>query len=250
MEAAMGFSAPKPHVRSPPALRSTTGDLCLLPKAVDKLLIIHQLCFLTFFGICAFDAVHYFSVALLLQFRSFPASRWTTGLSQCNEGTRQGRSSSWKLNALPDWPLMAVMIEHVANQRDYVVHKSIWHLSDEAMKNVYTAYIMFTCWGCCFFGSTKVRLQIATSFPAAIIDDQAHGCRILSTTERSIAKMEEMEPCTGSMKRFQRVIEQQEDIEEAARAELWREELIEEIEQKVGGLRELEEAGKQEELVK
>jgi hypothetical protein len=35
---------------------------------------------------------------------------------------------------------------------------------------------------------------------------------------------------------------QQEDIEEKARAELWREELIEEIEQKVGGLRELEEA--------
>ena len=40
------------------------------------------------------------------------------------------------------------------------------------------------------------------------------------------------------------LILQQEDIEEAARAELWREELIEEIEQKVGGLRELEEAGK------
>lgn len=37
---------------------------------------------------------------------------------------------------------------------------------------------------------------------------------------------------------------QQEDIEETARSELWREELIEEIEQKVGGLRELEEAGK------
>lgn len=45
-------------------------------------------------------------------------------------------------------------------------------------------------------------------------------------------------------------ISQQEDIEESARAELWREELIEEIEQKVGGLRELEEAGKKEELVK
>ena len=42
---------------------------------------------------------------------------------------------------------------------------------------------------------------------------------------------------------------QQEEIEAAARAELWREELIEEIEQKVGGLRELEEAGKEEELV-
>lgn len=37
---------------------------------------------------------------------------------------------------------------------------------------------------------------------------------------------------------------QQDDIEESARAELWKEELIEEIEQKVGGLRELEEAGK------
>ncbi|KAK2965314.1 hypothetical protein RJ640_010639 [Escallonia rubra] len=47
------------------------------------------------------------------------------------------------------------------------------------------------------------------------------------------------------------VYEKQEDIEESARAELWREELIEEIEQKVGGLRELEEAGKrEEELVK
>lgn len=43
---------------------------------------------------------------------------------------------------------------------------------------------------------------------------------------------------------------QQADIEESARAELWREELIEEIEQKVGSLRELEEAGKEEELVK
>ena len=43
---------------------------------------------------------------------------------------------------------------------------------------------------------------------------------------------------------------QQDDIEESSRAELWREELIEEIEQKVGGLRELEEAGKKEELIK
>lgn len=46
------------------------------------------------------------------------------------------------------------------------------------------------------------------------------------------------------------ILLQQEDIEESARAELWREELIEEIEQKVGSLRELEEAGKKEELVK
>lgn len=46
------------------------------------------------------------------------------------------------------------------------------------------------------------------------------------------------------------MIVQQEDIEEEARAELWRDELIEEIEQKVGSLRELEEAGKKEQLVK
>lgn len=41
-------------------------------------------------------------------------------------------------------------------------------------------------------------------------------------------------------------------MQQEARAELWREELIEEIEQKVGGLRELEEAAarKEEQLVK
>lgn len=40
------------------------------------------------------------------------------------------------------------------------------------------------------------------------------------------------------------MIKQQENIEENARAELWCEELIEEIELKVGGLKELEDAGK------
>ncbi|GFP87852.1 thiosulfate/3-mercaptopyruvate sulfurtransferase 1 mitochondrial [Phtheirospermum japonicum] len=45
------------------------------------------------------------------------------------------------------------------------------------------------------------------------------------------------------------ILAMQEDMEETARAELWREELIEEIELKVDGLRELEEAGKREELV-
>ncbi|WOL00139.1 photosynthetic NDH subunit of subcomplex B 4, chloroplastic [Canna indica] len=137
------------------------------------------------------------------------------------EGKSRGRSSSWKLNAFPaDWPLMAVMVEHVANQRDYVVHKSIWHLSDETMKNIYTMYIMFTCWGCCFFGSTKDPFYDGEEYRKDGGDGTVHW-----------------------------VYEKQEDIEEAARAELWREELLEEIEQKVGGLRELEEASK-EELVK
>jgi hypothetical protein len=41
---------------------------------------------------------------------------------------------------------------------------------------------------------------------------------------------------------------QQEDLEASAREELLREELLEEIEQRVGGLRELEEAGREEQL--
>lgn len=43
---------------------------------------------------------------------------------------------------------------------------------------------------------------------------------------------------------------QQEDLEASAREELLREELLEEIEQRVGGLRELEEASKEEQLTK
>ncbi|GAA0151835.1 hypothetical protein Leryth_006592 [Lithospermum erythrorhizon] len=146
---------------------------------------------------------------------------------------RQSRSSSFfsgknhsnrvsiiRANALPDWPLMAVLVEHMEGQRDLITHKSIWHLSDHAMKNVYTFYIMFTIWGCCFFGSTKDPYYDSEQYRKEGGDGTGHW-----------------------------VYEKQEDIEESSRAALWREELIEEIEQKVGGLRELEEA-KEEELVK
>ncbi|KAF3437646.1 hypothetical protein FNV43_RR20402 [Rhamnella rubrinervis] len=120
-----------------------------------------------------------------------------------------------KANALPDWPLMAVLVEHMEGQRDYVIHKSIWHLSDNAIKDVYTLYIMFTCWGCLVFGSMKDPYYDSEQYRKDGGDGTGHW-----------------------------VYEKQEDIEESARAELWREELIEEIEQKVGGLRELEEASK------
>lgn len=42
------------------------------------------------------------------------------------------------MKAVPDHmvPLMAVMVEHLDGQRDLITHKSIWHLSDQAMKNV------------------------------------------------------------------------------------------------------------------
>nr|KAJ0205520.1 hypothetical protein LSAT_V11C500236380 [Lactuca sativa] len=150
---------------------------------------------------------------------------------------------------------MAVLVEHMEGQRDLITHKSIWHLSDQSIKNVCesslisliepqhawsnsihllliddvtscsilvadTFYIMFTVWGCCFFGSTKDPYYDSEHYRKDGGDGTGHW-----------------------------VYEKQEDIEEKARSELWREELIEEIEKKVGGLRELEEA-KEEELVK
>ncbi|MCL7034253.1 hypothetical protein MKW94_012370, partial [Papaver nudicaule] len=66
------------------------------------------------------------------------------------------RGSLCKVNAFPDcWPLMAVLVEHMEGQRDMITHKSVFHLNDATIKNVYTFYIMFTCWGCCFFGAMK-----------------------------------------------------------------------------------------------
>ncbi|KZV34254.1 hypothetical protein F511_21739, partial [Dorcoceras hygrometricum] len=138
------------------------------------------------------------------------------------EGGKSCRVSRTRVNAIPDWPLMAVMVEHMEGQRDLITHKTIWHLSDQAIKNVYMFYIMFTCWGCCFFGAAKDPYYDSEAYRKDGGDGTGHW-----------------------------VYEKQEDNEESARAELWREELIEEIEQKVGGMRELEEAGKkEEELVK
>ncbi|KAH0866009.1 hypothetical protein HID58_083220 [Brassica napus] len=120
------------------------------------------------------------------------------------------RGSLCVRKALPhDLPLMAVMVQQIEGMRDIITEKHVWHLSDKAIKNVYLFYIMFTCWGCLYFGSAKDPFYDSEEYRG----DGGDG--------------------TGYW---------QEDIEEKARAELWREELIEEIEQKVGGLRELEEA--------
>ncbi|KAK4478336.1 hypothetical protein RD792_017626 [Penstemon davidsonii] len=155
-----------------------------------------------------------------LEFRQCSSSGFSKSIHQIETG-KSSRASRIKVNAFLDLPLMAVMVEQMEGQRDLITHKSIWHLSDEAMKNVYTLYIMFTCWGCCFFGSTKDPYYDSEEYRKDGGDGSGHW-----------------------------VYEKQEDIEESSRAELWREELIEEIEQKVGSLRELEEAGKKEELVK
>ncbi|XP_019416082.1 PREDICTED: photosynthetic NDH subunit of subcomplex B 4, chloroplastic isoform X1 [Lupinus angustifolius] len=131
------------------------------------------------------------------------------------------RASLCKVNGLPDWPLMAVIVEQMEGQRDMVTIKSVWHLSDEAIKNVYSWYIMFTVWGCLFYGSMKDPYYDSETYRG----DGGDG--------------------TGNW-----IYEKQEAMEAEAREALWREELIEEIELKVGGLKELEEAGKKEELVK
>ncbi|KAM7480043.1 hypothetical protein LguiA_028256 [Lonicera macranthoides] len=108
-----------------------------------------------------------------LQLRQWSTSGFSNARYQV-EGNKMKRGCLIKVNALPDLTLMAVLVEHMEGQRDLVTTKTIWHLSDAAIKN-------------------------------------------------------------------------QEDIEESSRAELWKEELIEEIEQKVGGLRELEETTKKDE---
>ncbi|KAI9173992.1 hypothetical protein LWI28_009975 [Acer negundo] len=118
------------------------------------------------------------------------------------EGMNKKREALCKVNA---WPLtvMAVLVEHAEGQRDLITHKSVWHLSDHAIKNVYLFYIMFTCWGCLFFGATKDPYYDSEVYRGDGGDGTGHW-----------------------------FYEKQEEIEEAARAELWREELIEEIEQK------------------
>uniref|UniRef100_A0A2P2MQM8 Uncharacterized protein n=1 Tax=Rhizophora mucronata TaxID=61149 RepID=A0A2P2MQM8_RHIMU len=147
-----------------------------------------------------------------------------TSLRQCSsstlfdgwkklEGRKDRRASLSKVHAFPDWHLMAVLVQHMEGQRDLITHKSVWHLSDRAIKDVYVFYMMFTCWGCMVFSAMKDPYYDSEAYRKDGGDGSGHW-----------------------------IYEKQEDIEESARAELWREELIEEIEQKVGSLKELEEA--------
>ncbi|KAI9117292.1 hypothetical protein K1719_011458 [Acacia pycnantha] len=152
--------------------------------------------------------------------KQHPASTLFKGSWQVERG-RNKRASLCKVNGLPDLPLMAVIVEQIEGSREIITTKSVGHLSDEAIKNVYSYYILFTVWGCLFFGSMKDPYYDSETYRG----DGGDG--------------------TGNW-----IYEKQDKMEAEAREALWREELIEEIEQKVGGLRELEEAGKKEELVK
>ncbi|KAF0935223.1 hypothetical protein E2562_031260 [Oryza meyeriana var. granulata] len=150
--------------------------------------------------------------------RGFQDPRFNFGHSKRSAG-----KGSVKANASPFdvVTLMVTMVEHVDLQRDYVVHKSIWHLSDAALKSVYTFYAMFTVWGICFFASMKDPFYDSEAYRGQGGDGTVHW-----------------------------YYDRQEELEASAREELLREELLEEIEQRVGGLRELEEAAKEEQLAK
>nr|CAB3451064.1 unnamed protein product [Digitaria exilis] len=128
--------------------------------------------------------------------------------------SRSKRLESTKVKAFPSLdvvPLMVTMVDHVDMSRDYVVTKSIFHISDATLKSAYTFYAMFTAWGDPFYDSDAYRSQGG--------DGTVHW-----------------------------YYDKQEDLEASAREELLREELLEEIELRVGGLRELEEAGREEQL--
>ncbi|KAM3243725.1 hypothetical protein ACQJBY_055582 [Aegilops geniculata] len=137
------------------------------------------------------------------------------------QGPAGRRGDALKARAFPldVVPLMVTMVEHVDNQRDWVVTKSIWHLSDTAIKSFYTFYAMFTVWGVCFFASMKDPFYDSEHYRGQGGDGTVHW-----------------------------YYDRQEDIEATARGDLLREELLEEIEQRVGGLRELEDAGMEGEL--
>ncbi|KAJ4841042.1 hypothetical protein Tsubulata_009380 [Turnera subulata] len=145
--------------------------------------------------------------------RQCSTSGFFTGSHQLQESKKK-RASLCKVNALPDWPLMAVLVENF-NGIDFITTKTVTHLSDRAIKNVYVFYIFYTCWGCLFFGSMKDPYYDSEYYRGDGGDGTGHW-----------------------------IYDKQADIEESARRELWREELIEEIEQKVGSLPELEEAGR------
>ncbi|MBA0638257.1 hypothetical protein Golax_019682, partial [Gossypium laxum] len=78
------------------------------------------------------------------KFGNYPSSSSTrlfnNGCQQIDEGNKSKRRGAFvKVNALPDWPLMAVLVHHVQQldaQREIITNKSIWHLSDEAIKKV------------------------------------------------------------------------------------------------------------------
>ncbi|KAL0318298.1 UNVERIFIED_CONTAM: Photosynthetic NDH subunit of subcomplex B 4, chloroplastic [Sesamum angustifolium] len=106
------------------------------------------------------------------------ASKVSVGGHRVEDGKSRRASRVVKVKALPDWPLMAVMVEHMEGQRDLITHKSIWHLY-EAMKNTH-------------FTSCSPAGDAVSLVPQ----------RIHTMIQKHIERMEEMALDIGSMKSF------------------------------------------------
>ncbi|CAM6013115.1 unnamed protein product [Sphagnum balticum] len=93
-----------------------------------------------------------------------------------------------------------------------------WQPSVQSMKDLYMLLAIVFCWGCCVFGSMKDPFYDSDEYRK----DGGNGTQFW-------------------------IYNRQEVDEEEAREELLREELVKEIEDKVGELRELEDADKEKE---
>uniref|UniRef100_M8BZ63 Photosynthetic NDH subunit of subcomplex B 4, chloroplastic n=1 Tax=Aegilops tauschii TaxID=37682 RepID=M8BZ63_AEGTA len=156
------------------------------------------------------------------------------------QGPAGRRGDALKARAFPldVVPLMVTMVEHVDNQRDWVVTKSIWHLSDTAIKSFCETSVCASCTDAASVMSETyvvfVHLFVRVDTFYAMFTDPFYD----SEHYRG----------QGGDGTVHWYYDRQEDIEATARGDLLREELLEEIEQRVGGLRELEDAGMEGEL--
>ncbi|KAH9295702.1 hypothetical protein KI387_039290, partial [Taxus chinensis] len=149
------------------------------------------------------------------QVQCYQRSSFITSHSQnlVKVGNNKLRADSWRIHAFPDLSWYSLAVEQLPE----VIERSNWHLDEEGTKNVYTFYICFTVWGCCVFGSMKDPFYDGDPYRK----DGGDGSQNW-------------------------MYEKEDEDEVSAREELWREELIQEIEQKVGGLSKVEEAVKKE----
>ncbi|GLJ50281.1 hypothetical protein SUGI_1070820 [Cryptomeria japonica] len=149
------------------------------------------------------------------QVQCYQGSRFSTchSQNQAKVGSSRLRAGSWRIHAFPDLSWYSLAVEQLPE----IIERSNWHLDEEATKNVYTFYICFTIWGCCVFGSMKDPFYDGDPYRK----DGGDGSQNW-------------------------MYEKEEQDEASAREELLREELIQEIERKVGGLSKLEEAEKKE----
>ncbi|XVE88976.1 hypothetical protein DITRI_Ditri19aG0112900 [Diplodiscus trichospermus] len=72
--------------------------------------------------------------------QSLSSSRLFNNGWQQTAGSKSRRRPLARMNVFPDWPLMDVLVHNlyqVDAQREIIINKSIWHLGDEAIKNLF-----------------------------------------------------------------------------------------------------------------